>query len=71
MTEESAISEVPKKVIILTQRYVPIRVQKKNPKLKEDLYICANKQLYHYYSKGKKTKLQGAPFFLKKSSLIS
>ena len=66
MTGKSAISEVVKKVIILTQRYVPIRVQKQQSRATQDLYICANVQLYHYYSKGeKKQNSRDHHFFLK------
>jgi hypothetical protein len=39
---KSAISEVAKKVIFLTQRYVSIRVKKQQSQTKQDLYICAN-----------------------------
>ena len=63
MTGKSAISEVAKKFIILTQRYVPIRVKKQQSQTKQDLYICANVQLYHYYSKGEKNKTPGITFF--------
>ena len=63
MIGKSAISEVVKKVIILTQRYVPIRVQKQQSQTTQGLYICANMKLYHYYSKGEKNKTPGITIF--------
>ena len=63
MTGKSAMSEVLKKVIILTQRYVPIRVQKQQSRTTQDLYIYASIKLYHYYSKGEKNKTPGITIF--------
>ena len=69
---KSAISEVAKKVIILTQRYVPIRVQKQKPPTLKKTFIFARIPNYTIIIvMAKKTKIQGVPLFLKKSSLIS
>jgi hypothetical protein len=57
------ISEVAKKVITLTQRYVPIQVQKKNQKLKKTFIFAMISNYTIIIVKAKKNKTPEGTIF--------